>query len=373
MSYSKITLISSFLLITGLFFFAKSEFYLRLKIAALRNYTHTGSNEIIEPFPDYAIKGPVKKEETTSIENQSNQRMVELPNNSTNWELIEKTTILERTELWEFPSGLAKDSTNDSLGYPTVVKNIYGNSANNKYYLFYAHHDPTSGIGCAIADTIEGPYYKIAQKNKKLKDSRVLISPDVPRGTGHYSSPCVLWDAARERWLMYFHYHENEFARGRGHQKTGMAYTYNLTANSWTIIKKKNGLPKDVLPTTQARWMNSQSSYHSIHKLTTGWFVAFLRGTGGEIDSIGQWEQDTTKLGFAISKNGEDWIYSPSNPIIVQTEKTKNGVFRPHFIFQKKDEHTLLWSEAMNYDYSQTLSQSEGPESHLLDSRFDSR
>jgi hypothetical protein len=37
-----------------------------------------------------------------------------------------------------------------------------------------------------------------------------------------------------------------------------------------------------VLPVTAQRWMNSQSSYHSLARLPDGRWLAFLRGTGGE-------------------------------------------------------------------------------------------
>ena len=57
------------------------------------------------------------------------------------------TQILYVTEAWE----------KDTLGFTTVVKNDQGQNPDNKYYLYYAHHDPVSGIGAAVADSITGP------------------------------------------------------------------------------------------------------------------------------------------------------------------------------------------------------------------------
>ena len=68
--------------------------------------------------------------------------------------------ILWRTEAWEHNTFDLSDD--DSVGYPSVVKNDRGRNADNKYYLYYAHHDPCSGIGCAVADRIQGPYKKLA-------------------------------------------------------------------------------------------------------------------------------------------------------------------------------------------------------------------
>ncbi len=62
-------------------------------------------------------------------------------------DVVRSTEILRRTEPWE----------NDSLGYPTVVRNDQGKHPDGRYYLYYAHHDLGSGIGCAVAESIEGP------------------------------------------------------------------------------------------------------------------------------------------------------------------------------------------------------------------------
>ncbi|HPM81447.1 MAG TPA: hypothetical protein PLF81_12150 [Candidatus Anammoximicrobium sp.] len=60
-------------------------------------------------------------------------------------DVVRSTEILRRTEPWE----------NDSLGYPTVVRNDHGEHPDRRYYLYYAHHDLGSGIGCAVAESIE--------------------------------------------------------------------------------------------------------------------------------------------------------------------------------------------------------------------------
>ncbi|MBC8291275.1 MAG: twin-arginine translocation signal domain-containing protein [Planctomycetes bacterium] len=73
--------------------------------------------------------------------------------------------ILKQTEDWEHSS--YKNSNwpaggHQSIGYPSVVRNVHGKSQDGQYFLFYAHHDPMSGIGCAIADSIRGPFVKLA-------------------------------------------------------------------------------------------------------------------------------------------------------------------------------------------------------------------
>ena len=78
-------------------------------------------------------------------------------------DVVSTKQILWQTEDWEhstwknpnWPKG-----GRDSVGYPCVVKNTHGPKPDGKYYLFYAHHDPRSGIGVAIADVITGPYSK---------------------------------------------------------------------------------------------------------------------------------------------------------------------------------------------------------------------
>ena len=62
-----------------------------------------------------------------------------------------------------------------------MVKNSHGQNSDGKYYLYYAHHDPTSGIGCAVAESITGPYTKAAIAHEVLgtdwTDSQVLVNP----------------------------------------------------------------------------------------------------------------------------------------------------------------------------------------------------
>ena len=50
--------------------------------------------------------------------------------------------VLWHSETWE--------QNNPALGFTTVVKNDRGANPDNKYYLYYAHHDPGSGSGCAV-------------------------------------------------------------------------------------------------------------------------------------------------------------------------------------------------------------------------------
>ena len=77
-------------------------------------------------------------------------------------EVARSTQVLRQTEAWE-KSTWHGDKGRESVGYPTVVKNDRGPHPDGRYYLYYAHHDPNSGIGCAVADSIEGPYVKLAQ------------------------------------------------------------------------------------------------------------------------------------------------------------------------------------------------------------------
>ena len=108
--------------------------------------------------------------------------------------------VLEQTEDWEhstwknpnWPGG-----GGDTVGYPSVVKNTYGRKADDKYYLFYAHHDPRSGVGVAIADSIAGSYSKDVSIPGR-SDNQVVPSfhasstnPDDP---SHNSSPWVVWN-----------------------------------------------------------------------------------------------------------------------------------------------------------------------------------
>ena len=133
--------------------------------------------------------------------------------------------IIERTEDWEVATWAnarwpaPREKEQDSVGYPTVVRNDRGNAPDGKYYLYYAHHDPCSGIGCAVADKIDGPYKKLSKIDPQRKHSMVLVNPHYPAPPGdpsHYSSPCVLWNEDEKCWFMYFHFYNHLYATWRG-------------------------------------------------------------------------------------------------------------------------------------------------------------
>lgn len=277
--------------------------------------------------------------------------------------------ILKQTENWEHSSWKNPNwpkNGHESLGYPTVVKNDRGQNPDGKYYLYYAHHDPMSGIGCAVAASITGPYTKLADlSGSDRKNSMVLsvpnYSPDGPNpgDPSHYSSPCVIWNKDEQRWFMYFHYY-NHFhdtwtadphLPGQGHQMTALATCRDLSSHTWTIWKGSaksktsvwNIIP--VLPTTKETWMNSQSSYHAVQRLPDGRWLAFMRGTPAK--------SPTPTVGFASSANGRRWQYFPENPVISRgklwAEDSKQ--YRPAFIGylgknkSGQTEYLVAWSE----------------------------
>lgn len=266
--------------------------------------------------------------------------------------LTQGTTILRRTERWEYGSG---SDTLNHVGYPSVVYDEGGATRQPRIYLFYAIHDVPSGIGLARSPNPTRDFAKLAESDPLRIDSRVLVAPLRPRGTSHYSSPVVLWDDTTQHWFMYFHYYSNEFDRGRGHQRTALARTADLDSNDWRIHADEQGRIVSVLPTSASRWMNSQSTYHAIVRLQGPLWVAFLRGVGGEIDASGAWQQDPARLGFAVSRDGIRWAEVPGNPRITPSlagATGKTGVFRPLFLAVVNNALLACWSESEHYDHS---------------------
>jgi len=276
--------------------------------------------------------------------------------------VTQSTQILWRTEAWEHNTFDLGDD--DSVGYPSVVKNDRGRNPDGKYYLYYAHHAPCSGIGCAVAETIEGPYRKLANLDARRQNSIVLANPHYPilnppvGDPAHYSSPCVIWNEDAKLWFMYFHYYNHYYdawttagGAGFGHQMTALATCPDLASHIWTVLKDhKVGKVSvwdtvPVLPTTEKKWMNSQSSYHAIQRLADGQWLAFMRGTS--VDQIVQ-------LGFATSTDGRAWNYLPENPVIHQNDGGggQKGIYRPYFVgYLGKDnsgkhKYLVVWGES---------------------------
>lgn len=272
------------------------------------------------------------------------------------------TQILWQTQDWEhssYENPNWPDGGVDSLGYPSMVKNDHGLNPDGKYYLFYAHHDPVSGIGNAVADSITGPYIKISPT-----DSKVLTPPNYdpagpnPGDPSHYSTPSVIWNEDEGLWFMYFHYYNHYYPGwsagnnpGFGHQMTALATTPDLSSHNWTIWTDSawsgesvwNIVP--VMPTTDEAWMNSASSYNAVQRLPDGSWLAFMRGTN--------YETGMPTVGFAASADGRDWDYFNENPVIAPGKAwTVNSTeYRPKFIGylgkngSNENEYLVAWSE----------------------------
>ncbi len=285
-------------------------------------------------------------------------------------ETVATTQVLQRTEDWEHSAyrnpGWPAGGGGDVFGYPTVVKNVHGQNPDGKYYLYYAHHDPSSGIGCAVSEKIDGPYQKAAIDHSSFggwTDSQVLVNPNYrPAGpnrgdTSHYSSPNVVWNADEQLWFMYFHYF-NHFhgawtadrgVPGEGWQMTALATCPDLSTHKWTIhtdpawgkVSVWEIVP--VLPTTDEGWMKSQSSYHAIQRLPDGRWLAFLRGTPTG--------HPGPTVGFGTSINGRKWNYFPENPVIASGKAWTHdsNEYRPKFIGYLGDgEYLVAWAEHPN-------------------------
>ena len=268
--------------------------------------------------------------------------------------------ILKQSEPWEHSTWKPGEETLDSVGYPSVVKNNRGKNPDNKYYMYYAHHEPTSGIGCAVAEKIDGPYRKLAVLDESRKHSMVLVNPHSPGKAGdpsHYSTPSVVWNQEEKLWFMYFHYY-NHFHRlweehpdypGGGNQMTALATSPDLSSHRWTIVKDKT-LAKvsvhdilPVMPTTKEPWMYGTSSYHTVQRLPAGKWLAFLRGTSAK---------GLPTAGFAESLDGRTWKYFAQNPVLRDTQPNSLAMYRPGFVgYLGKDssgtsQYLVVWSES---------------------------
>jgi hypothetical protein len=262
----------------------------------------------------------------------------------------ERRTI-SNTEAWEDGIGPLKDV----VGYPSVVRNTRGRNPDGKYYLFYAIHDPYSGIGAASASNLDGPWQKVGPQASQA-DSRVMRAPRRPRMTSHFSSPVVIWNESEQLWFMYFHFYSNEWQEGRGHQRTALATSPDLASRDWKPWADSEGRLIAVLPVTKERWMNSQSTYHAVYKLPGDVWLAFLRGEGGEYAGS-EWKQDPAALGIAVSRDGRHWAQLPGNPLIHQRDghDGRAGVYRPQFVAMLRDRYFFAWAESQFYDAAPIL------------------
>ena len=272
-------------------------------------------------------------------------------------EVVETHQILRQSEDWEHSTWKNPnwpDGGGASLGYPTVARNDHGPQPDGRYYLYYAHHDPRSGIGVAVADQIAGPYSKDVTVPGR-SDNQVVPSfhadnpnPDDP---SHNSSPWVVWNEAAQLWFMYFHYFNHAHTK-TNYQTTALATTADLASHQWTVEHADGTMPpwRPVLPVTDAAWMNEASSYHAVQCLPDGRWLAFLRGTSTD--------GTPPSLGFGTSADGRTWKYFTENPVIHQNDggDGRDGVYRPAFVgylgtnAAGHPEYLLAWQESVRFD-----------------------
>ncbi len=275
--------------------------------------------------------------------------------------VVQKTTqVLRQTEDWEHSTWKNPNwprGGGNTVGYPTVVRNIHGPRPDGKYYLFYAHHDPRSGIGVAVSSHLTGPYSKNVDVPGR-KDNQVIPSfhanstnPDDP---SHNSSPWVVWNPTRKLWCLYFHFFNHAHTASTNFQPTALATCSDLASHRWTILPSTiDGLiPRwqPVLPTTKKPWANEASSYNTVHRLVDGRWLAFIRGTSSD--------GRPTRLGFALSRNGVVFQHLPQNPILHFGDQGggRKGVYRPAFLgYLGHDEngrhrYLVAWQESHPFD-----------------------
>ena len=280
-------------------------------------------------------------------------------------DIISSTQILWQTEDWETPRwknpNWPTPNGREQVGFSTMVKNDHGLNQDGKYYLFYSSHDPMSGIGVAVSDTVDGSYTKPTVPGRSdnlvvpsFQYDNVNWSPDSP---DHTASPSVVWNEDEQLWFIYFHYFNHIRNIVPGFQLTAMATTPDLASHNWTIwIDASFGTTppyRPVLPTTSDPWIDSQSSYHTIQRLPAALpgrpgepWLAFMRGTSTVPGSL-------TTLGFATSADGRNWNYFPQNPVIHQNDGGGGwpGLYRTGFIgYLGGGQYLVAWNESPGGD-----------------------
>ena len=178
-----------------------------------------------------ALGSPVATAAGTSGQLDNNFQVVDLTDLSGDLPLdvVSTKQVLRQTEDWEhstwknpkWPAG-----GGNTVGYPTVVRNVHGPRPDGRFYLFYAHHDPRSGIGAAVADSLTGPYSKRIRVPGR-RDNQVVPSfhgySRNPGDPSHNSSPWVVWNPDRRLWFMYFHFFNHAHTATTNFQPTALA------------------------------------------------------------------------------------------------------------------------------------------------------
>ena len=71
-----------------------------------------------------------------------------------------------------------------------------------------------NSLRCVDISDLKGPLP--LELDNSRQDSQVLVNAGKPGEGWHYGSPCVVWNAEKNLWVMYVHFQSNPYAKIEG-------------------------------------------------------------------------------------------------------------------------------------------------------------
>lgn len=211
--------------------------------------------------------------------------------------------LIPKTQDWE--------KGNDIIFPCVICAETYLDEPLDKYYMYFAPHDPPGGIGVATAPSPFGPW-------KKWGDNPVLSCSNPERANSHISSPHVIWQPKEKCFLMYFHGYR-EWPHQNATQATGLAYSSD---GLFWMVDDRPVLDAD----ENSTWDDNELSYARITPVDSTRYILLYMGRN-KIRSA-------PALGFAMSEDGRIWRKSEI-PFLAPNQVTQAFISSGHLIKYK--------------------------------------
>ena len=158
-------------------------------------------------------------------------------------------------------------------------------------------------------------------------------------------APCVVWNEDEQLWFMYFHFYENQWKTGGGHQRTALATCPDLATNNWTTWRDEDEKLVPVLP-RDGRTLDEQPILLPRDSTPARRTLARLPPrhrrrvhARRQVDpgSVQTWVRHPPPT-------AGHWDYFKENPVIHLDDGGggRKGVYRPHFVGYLGDGEYLL-------------------------------
>jgi len=221
---------------------------------------------------------------------------------------------------WSNPIIVMKEDS--TSGWEEVVNRSTTLFRNGKYHMWYtgqSDNKTRSCIGYAVSD--DGLRYDRVKKEP-------VLSAEMSYEGFFVMNPCVLWDDDKEIYRMWY-----SIGYQGGGEPNMICYAESKDGINWD----RNNDNPIFTPGVGDVWDKDRVSGCEVQKLKDGRYIMFY---------IGFWDENTARIGAAISDDGiTNWKRLKSNPLVEPTPGSwdSDACYKPSAVYDEENDRWMLW------------------------------